>query len=269
MILFPNAKINIGLQILSKRPDNYHNMHSLLFPIPIFDILEIVKNNEKKSRIFISGLDIVDNSSDNLCIKAYNLVANEASITPIDIYLHKRIPIGAGLAGGSSDAAFTLIAINSLFNLNYSNEKLHDLASRIGSDCAFFINNKPALASERGDVLTPYNIQINKTLVVVKPDIFISTPKAYSMITPNSDVQNLASLLLNDMHQWRDCIVNDFEKPIFEEYPEIGLIKDTLYKYGAIYASMSGSGSAVFGIFENTPNIVWDNPNYQTFICKI
>lgn len=269
MILFPNAKINIGLQILSKRPDNYHNMHSLLFPIPIFDILEIVKSDEPTTRIFVSGIEIADTNSDNLCVKAFNLIAKEASITPIDIHLHKRIPIGAGLAGGSSDAAYTLIAINSLFNLNYNDDKLHDLASRIGSDCAFFIKNKPALASERGDILTPYNIQINKTLIVIKPDIFISTPKAYSLITPNADVPDLASLLSNDLHQWKNSIVNDFEKPIFDEYPEIRHIKDTLYEHGAIYASMSGSGSAVFGIFDNIPNIIYDNPNYQTFICKI
>lgn len=269
MILFPNAKINLGLQIISKRLDGYHNISTLFYPAPIFDILEIVKSSDKKTSISVSGIDIKTNDDDNLCIKAYNLMAEKYNITPIKIFLHKNIPFGAGLAGGSSDAAFTLKAINSLFSLNLDSGQLRNLAAQIGSDCAFFIDDKPALASSRGEVLTEFDLSLNKEIVIIKPDIHISTAEAYSIIKPNADVPQLKSLLQHDISEWKNLIVNDFEGPIIKRYPEIGTIKDMLYKKGAVYASMSGSGSAVYGLFDQLPDLQDITQDYRTFTGKI
>ncbi len=269
MILFPNAKINLGLQIISKRADGYHNINTLFYPAPVFDILEIVKSSERKTTISVSGIDIKTDDDDNLCIKAYNLMAENYNITPVKIFLHKNIPFGAGLAGGSSDAAFTIKAISSLFSLDLDSRQMRNLAAQIGSDCAFFIENKPALASSRGEVLTGFDLSLNKEIVIIKPDIYISTAEAYSIIKPNADVPQLKSLLQHDISEWKNLIVNDFEGPIIKRHPEIGKIKDMLYEKGAVYASMSGSGSAVYGLFDQLPDLQDIAQDYRTFTGKI
>ncbi|MDR2083632.1 MAG: 4-(cytidine 5'-diphospho)-2-C-methyl-D-erythritol kinase [Bacteroidales bacterium] len=251
MIIFPVAKINIGLQILSKRNDGFRNIYTFFYPFnDLKDILEIVESKSGQTNIFISGIDLEGNSRDNLCIKAYNLLSKEYDLPPVDIYLHKNIPVGAGLGGGSSDAASTLILLNKMFNLNICNENLKKIAGMLGSDCTFFIDSKPAFASSRGEVLEEVDFNLNKKIIVKTPDIHISTKEAYSLVTPNPDVPDLKTLVFDDIKTWRANIKNDFEEVIFPLYPEIAMIKEEMYANGAIYASMSGSGSAVYGIFE-------------------
>ena len=269
MILFPNAKINIGLQILSKRPDGYHDICTFFYPAPVYDILEIIKSDDDLTDITVTGVKEKINLDDNLCMKAYNILSDNYKIPPVKIYLHKIIPIGAGLAGGSSDAAHTLKALNILFNLHISNHDLITIASKLGSDCAFFIDNKPSIATSRGEILSPFDINLNRNIIIVTPDIQISTAKAYSMVTPNSNVPSLQQLIKQDIHTWKDTIINDFEGQIFIKYSKIKVIKEQLYNMGALYASMSGSGSSVYGIFKRNPDIGNYFSSYRVFCGTI
>lgn len=273
MIFSPNAKINIGLQVLSKRDDGFHNISTFIYPIYNFtDILEIIENNKSETNIYLSGIKIEGDNSNNLCLKAYNLLKKDYKLPAINIYLHKIIPIGAGLGGGSSDAAATLTVLNSMFNLNLSNNALIMYAAKLGSDCAFFINNTPALATSKGEILENINININKHIVILMPNINISTASAYSMITPVSNVPALKNLISHDICEWKQLIVNDFETPIFCKHPIIRELKNILYDAGAIYAAMSGSGAAVYGIFNNPqkpsylPNL---QPNVKCYCFPI
>ncbi|MDR0332082.1 MAG: 4-(cytidine 5'-diphospho)-2-C-methyl-D-erythritol kinase [Dysgonamonadaceae bacterium] len=252
MICFPNAKINLGLNIVSKRPDGYHNLETVFYPIGLKDALEIVSSvSGEKYRFFQSGIYIQENTDDNLVIKALNLISEEKDIPPIDIHLLKKIPFGAGLGGGSSDAAFMLRLLNETFQLQYSDEKLMQLATKIGADCPFFIKNRPAFATGIGDELEDININLdNYFFILVKPPIAVPTKDAYAMIMPQQPEISLKEIVQLPISEWKNVVRNDFEVPVFKKYPEISAVKNRLYDLGAIYASMSGSGSAVFGIFE-------------------
>lgn len=252
MLVFPNGKINLGLNIISKRADGFHEIETCFFPVGLCDILEI-KAIKGKTEFISSGIEIPGAVSDNLCISAWKLIHAEYKIPPVRIYLHKRIPIGAGLGGGSSDAAFMLKALNSCFGLQLSEEKLLLYASELGSDCSFFISNKAAIAKGRGEILTPCPIDLNLYKVaLVYPEIHISTSDAYSSVSPHEPENRLEGVLCTPPDSWRESLKNDFEEPIFNKYPEISNIKDKLYQLGAVYASMSGSGSTVFGIFKGS-----------------
>ena len=245
MVVFPHAKINLGLQVVEKRHDGFHNIVSGLYPIGWSDVLEILPAEQLSFKS--TGLEIPGNHQDNLCIKAYQLLKETHDIPPVMIHLHKVIPMGAGLGGGSSDAAFTLKGLNQLFTLELSDAILEQMAARLGGDCAFFIQGKPALATEKGDHLTrPLPGLPNGYLVVVTPPVQVNTAHAYSMIRPATPTIDLRKALDQPPGQWQQLIKNDFELPVFEKYPEIARLKSTLIDKGAFYASMSGSGSSVF-----------------------
>lgn len=266
MISFPNAKINIGLNIINKRPDGFHNIETIFYPVGLSDILEI---NISKDKINFenTGLTIENKSLEsNLCFKAYQKINNDFSIEPVDIHLHKITPFGAGLGGGSSDASFTLKAINSIMNLNLDDNTLIKYAEQIGSDCPFFIINKPSFASGKGNILKPVDLSLKGYfLVVVYPGIHINTAKAYSKISPKEPEISLSELIKQPMGNWKRTIKNDFEESIFNDHPEIEIIKSKLYNLGAIYSSMSGSGSAVFGIFNRKVDIKSSFNKYFTW----
>lgn len=259
MITYPNAKLNLGLNIHSKLENGYHLLQSYFFPIPLFDILEIVpcQLNEPLS-FYSSGIPIPGKS--NLCLMAYHLLANDYSLPAVKMHLHKQIPIGAGLGGGSSDASFTLTMLNSIFNLNLSNTKLENYAKELGADCPFFIENTPKLVEGIGDIMTPIPEQSlkNKYLALIFPSIHISTQEAYSGIKLQNK-QNYKSFNFDDFTSYKTILKNDFEPHIFEVYPELNKIKMSLYNSGAFYASMSGSGSTMFGLFHKKPTLNIEN----------
>jgi 4-diphosphocytidyl-2-C-methyl-D-erythritol kinase len=260
MIVFPNAKINLGLNILSKREDGYHNILSCFYPIAFFDILEVLPS--EKLTFQSSGISIPGNIDDNLCLKAFHLLEVDHGIPPVQIHLHKNIPIGAGLGGGSADASFMLKALNELFKLNVSDSELEIYAAKLGSDCPFFIKNKPVIAEGTGNIFMPLELDLKgHQLVLIYPDIHVSSKEAYSGVLPNNSNQKLADLLKSDISTWKDELKNDFEASVFNQFPAISNIKESLYDQGALYASMTGSGSAVFGIFKdempNIKNTVW------------
>lgn len=252
MILYPNAKINIGLNIVEKRPDNYHNIETVFYPIGLSDVLSIEPSETCSDYSFsTSGISIDGNPDDNLIIKAYRLLQSEYEIPPVDISLMKQIPFGAGLGGGSSDAAFMLQALNELFSLKISLKRLERFASELGADCPVFIRNKPVFATGIGDVFTPIKLSLKDYfLLLVKPDIHISTVEAYSLIIPEMPDHSLLELIQQPIEEWKNTIKNDFEVSVFKHYPEVREIKETMYDLGAVYASMSGSGSSVYGLFE-------------------
>lgn len=254
MLVFPNAKINLGLNIVAKRADGFHAIETAFYPIGWSDVLEVIPYSGKSAKrvhFSSSGIRIPGKSDDNLCIKAYQLMAADYALPPVKIHLHKIIPIGAGLGGGSSDAAFFIKALNQLFELNLSFGEMHHYARQLGSDCSFFINNKPSFAVGKGDELELIPINLNqKFLMLVKPDIHVSTAKAYAGVKPEIPENSLEKCLQLPIEQWPKLIFNQFETSIFPHYPEIRTIKEEMYKMGAEYAAMSGSGSSVYGIFE-------------------
>ena len=259
MITFPNAKINLGLDIVQKRPDGYHNLETVFYPIPLCDILEITPATEpdapdytfKMYNAVFEGSD-----DDNLVIKAYKALAADHKLPKVDISLYKHIPTGAGLGGGSSDAAFALKMLNEIAGLGLTALQLRSYASRIGADCAFFIDNTPSYATGIGDILTPTQCSINGYhLVLVKPDIHVSTKDAYSLVTPQKPQEPLTGIAARPINEWKGAMKNDFEKSIFAKHPAMEKIKETLYSLGAVYASMSGSGSSFFGIFNEEQDI--------------
>ncbi|MFB2121430.1 4-(cytidine 5'-diphospho)-2-C-methyl-D-erythritol kinase [Parapedobacter sp. 2B3] len=264
MVTFPNAKINIGLQVLGRRADGYHNLETVFYPIKLHDVLEVVEADE--TRFMGSGLTIPGDSEDNLCINAYRLLQRDYDLPPIHIHLHKVIPIGAGLGGGSADAAFLLKLANARFQLGLDETQLMGYARRLGADCAFFIRNTAVLASGIGDVFEDIDLDLSSYhMVLVKPDIHISTVSAYGMVTPNPAGRQLAAAVKTPVATWRDAIVNDFEAGIFARYPEIASIKELLYEQGAVFAAMSGSGSSVFGLFEKEVSLHGLAPEYTVF----
>lgn len=250
MILYPPAKINLGLNILRKREDAYHDIDTCMVEIPFTDILEVTKADSFE--FLQTGLIINGVGSANLCEKAYQLLKNEFEIGPVRIHLRKQIPIGAGLGGGSADATYTLLALNQLFDLQLSKDKLKQLASELGSDCPFFVEGLPQIAQGRGEVLSTIQLDLsNFFLVLLNPGIHVGTKEAYDGVSVNDDVIAVNEIVQKPAIEWREMLKNDFEKTVFIQYPEIQSIKESLYQSGAIYAAMSGSGSSVFGLFTN------------------
>lgn len=249
MILFPNAKINIGLNILSRREDGYHNLETIFYPLAIRDALEVVEADQMK--FTSSGLEIPGDAMDNLCLKAYYLLSKDYKLPPIHIHLHKNIPIGAGLGGGSADASFFIRLINQKFELGMDALQMEGYASKLGSDCAFFIQNKPAIAVGKGDQLQTINLDLSSYFIMlVMPQVQVSTSDAYRGVRPTTMASSLADLIKMPVEAWRVAIKNDFEPSVFLQYPIISEVKSKLYSAGALCACMSGSGSSVFGIFE-------------------
>lgn len=255
MLTFPNAKINLGLNIVEKRADGYHNIETVFYPIGLCDVLEVVPSETCTDYSFSSsGITIDGDPEDNLIVKAYRLLRSEYQFPAIDISLIKQIPFGAGLGGGSADAAFMLKAINELFTLKLTPKKLEKLASSLGADCPVFIRNRPVFATGIGNAFTSIDLSLKGYfLLLVKPDIHVSTPEAYSLVVPEKPETSLLELIKQPVSNWKNTIKNDFEKSVFARYPSINKIKNDLYEMGAVYASMSGSGSSVFGIFETEP----------------
>lgn len=253
MIVFPNCKINLGLNIIRKREDGFHDLETIFLPTPFTDVLEIVPSD--KTELIVTGLPV--NAKDNLCIKAYNLLQQKFPGLPaIKMHLHKVIPLGAGLGGGSSDAAFTLQLLNEKFNLNIETEQLIKFALQLGSDCPFFIINKPSFAKGRGEILEPVNIDLSQyKILIVSPGIHIDTKWAFSKIISRERKISIKEIIVQPIESWNGELQNDFELPVFAEYPELEKIKNDLYDLGATYASLSGSGSSVYGIFSKEKNI--------------
>jgi len=259
MLLFPNCKINLGLNIISKREDGYHNLQSVFLPLPMQDALEIqtAHNTGKKVFFTCSGLPVAGNESSNLCIKAYNLLkANFPQLPSINMHLHKAIPMGAGLGGGSADGAFTLMLLNKKFGLQLTEERLIYYALQLGSDCPFFIINQPCFAEGRGELLERINLPLaGYTIVLVNPGIHINTATAFLKITPAKPAKSIKDIVAQPLDSWKNELVNDFEQPVLAEHPQLLSIKEKLYQLGAVYASMSGSGSSFYGIFSAPPQI--------------
>ncbi len=252
MIKFPNAKINLGLDIVNRRPDGYHDIETVFYPIALQDIVEIVPARGSETTLTTYGRVIDCPMEKNLVVKAYRLMEKEFDLPPVDIYLHKNIPDGAGLGGGSSDAANVLLALNEMFELNLTKEELAKRAARLGADCAFFIYNSPMMATGIGDVLSPIDVPLHgKTLLLVKPDVSVPTAEAYSRVTPRKSDTPLAEVIKMPIDKWKNALKNDFEPSVFSTHPELSEIKDKIKQSGAVYASMSGSGSSIFGIFES------------------
>jgi 4-diphosphocytidyl-2-C-methyl-D-erythritol kinase len=264
MITFPSAKINIGLNIISKRADGYHNLETVFYPIKINDALEII---ESKEMLFqSSGISIPGSSQDNLCLKAYNLMRKDFNLPNINIHLHKHIPIGAGLGGGSADAAFFIKLINEKFDLDLSVEKMQDYCRMLGADCAFFIENKPVFAFDKGDVFEPITLDLSAYHVaLVMPPVHVSTAEAYAGVVPFQPQTSLKELITLPIEQWQGNINNDFEKHILKNHPQIAHVKSSLINAGAIYASMSGSGAAVYGIFKEKVELDLFPPDHLVF----
>ncbi len=248
MIVYPNAKINLGLNVLHKREDGYHDISSVFYPVKeCVDILEIIKS--ERFQFTKSGIEIPD--GENICEKAWKLLDTDFGIGNVKIHLHKQIPIGAGLGGGSADASFTLKYLNELFDLNLNNKDLEKYAFRLGADCPFFIDNTPKLVEGIGEKMTSIDLDLsNYEIRLVNPDIHISTKEAYSGIVPKTPVLSVEKIIELPIIEWKGKLKNDFEESIFEKHLQLEGIKDELYKQGSIYSSMSGSGSIVFGVFE-------------------
>lgn len=259
MILFPNAKINIGLAVTEKRPDGYHNIESIFVPVPLCDTLEIIP--AKKFQFESYGLTIDVSIEENICVKAYQLFKSEFNIPPVRILLYKNIPMGAGLGGGSSDAAFTLLGLNKIFHLNLSNKQLIEYSSILGSDCAFFIQNTPCFATGKGEILESISLNLSGYFIkIIKPQVYISTVKAYQFIQPEK-VSTSFKEIINEknIQEWKHYFFNNFENHAFIEYPILSKIKEYMYNEGALFAAMTGSGSAIFGIYNFLPNCINNN----------
>ena len=261
MISFPNAKLNLGLSILSKRPDGFHNLETIFYPVPIRDVLEIVPS--EFTGINLSGLKIAGNTEDNLVLRAYQLLKKKYPVVSgLEIYLHKAIPTGAGMGGGSSDAAGMIQLMNGYFDLQIPEEDLKSYASQLGSDCPFFMQSAPCFAQSRGEIIEPVNLDLSGfSILLIHPEIQIDTAWAYSRVKPSHPSYNLKEAILQPTENWAHLIHNDFEMPVFEKYPKLRKIKEELYTAGALYAAMTGSGSTIFGIFNKSeiPVIIFDN----------
>lgn len=252
MLTFPNAKINLGLNITEKRPDGYHNLETIFYPIPLSDALEItpLHDNSCKYRLQQSGLKIDGEAESNLVVKAYRMLDEEFGLPPVDIHLFKHIPSGAGIGGGSADAAFMLKLLNEQFELRLTDEVLEAYAARLGADCAFFIQNHPTYAEGIGNLFSPIPLSLKGyRFLLVKPDIFVSTRDAFARISPQRPQVSVKEIVARPVEEWKECLINDFEASVFSQFPAIGEIKEEMYRQGALYASMSGSGSSVYGIF--------------------
>jgi 4-diphosphocytidyl-2-C-methyl-D-erythritol kinase len=252
MLFFPNCKINLGLSILRKRPDGYHDLETVFYPLPLKDALELLPASSTEPSFHSYGLPIPGDPADNLCLKAWRLIQQDFSDLPaIHIHLYKNIPIGAGLGGGSANGAGTLTALNQLFNLHLSQEQLLQYAAQLGSDCPFFILNTPCLGHGRGERLRPIPLDLSGyTFALVDPGIHISTAAAFALCTPHESATSLQDIVTQPIDTWADALVNDFEAPMLELHPDLKKINETLYAKGALYSSLTGSGSSFVGIFQ-------------------
>jgi 4-diphosphocytidyl-2-C-methyl-D-erythritol kinase len=270
VILFPNCKINLGLHILRKREDGFHHLETCFYPIALQDALEIIQTDGKDDVVFTSsGVTINVATEENICVKAYRLLKKDFDLPSIKMHLHKVIPTGAGLGGGSADGAFTLLLLNKKFNLNLPEQQLIDHALQLGSVCPFFIKNKPCIGHGRGEILKEVNLNLSKYFfVLVNPQIHVNTGWAFSQIKPTDNRKSIQEIISLSTEEWRENLVNDFEEPIFKQHPEIASIKTELYNKGAIYASMSGSGATVYGLFEKDKQVQFNFPAHY-FIKQI
>ena len=281
MIVFPNCKINLGLQILNKREDGYHNLATVFYPLPLRDALEVVQRDDGRwttddsktahdspltthVNFSSTGLQIAGDTTNNLCVKAYHLLKKDfPSLPPVLMHLHKAIPMGAGLGGGSADGAFALKMLNEKFQLKLTNEQLIAYALQLGSDCPFFILNKPSYATGRGERLEPIQLDLSAyKFAVVNPGIHVNTGWAFAQLniggSGRPEHPNLKHIIQQPISTWKEQLINDFEEPVCKAHPEIAAIKQQLYDAGAVYASMTGSGSTVFGVFEKEPELKFD-----------
>ena len=253
MLAFPNIKINLGLSITEKRPDGYHNLETVFYPVALEDALEIRTSSETEKKITLHqyGMEIAGNPEDNLVAKAYSLLDKEFHLPPIEVHLYKHIPSGAGLGGGSADAAFMLKLLNNKFELGLPDDTLEEYAAKLGADCAFFIKNRPTYAEGIGNIFSPLPLSLKGYRIwLVKPDIFVSTRDAFAKIKPHHPEMSLKEIAQLPVEEWNGRMVNDFEESVFPQFPAIGEIKEEMYRQGAVYASMSGSGSSVYGLFK-------------------
>lgn len=252
MITFPNAKINLGLNIVERRPDGYHNIDTVFYPVPLTDILEIVPASGSDTTLTTHGNTVDCPPEKNLVMRAYRLLAQQFELPPVDIHLYKHIPDGAGLGGGSSDAAHTLVMLREMFRLDIDDDRLAALAARLGADCAFFVYNRPMAATGIGDVLTPVEVDLQgRALLLVKPPVAVPTAQAYALVTPATPQQWAREVVTWPIEQWDGALVNDFEPSVFASHPQLWHIKLALLRAGAQYAAMSGSGSTIYGIFDD------------------
>lgn len=258
MIAFPNCKINIGLNIVAKRSDGFHDIETIFYSISLCDALEVLPSTKQRGNdeFLLEGIPLSGDPQQNLCMKALRLMKSVVHIDPVKIVLLKKIPSGAGLGGGSADAAFMLKMLNTYCNAGLSDDQLKEMAAQLGSDCPFFISGVPVYAQGKGDHLEEVNVNLqNYTLVLVKPPVFVSTAEAYGGVSPTPSATSLKTLIEQPISTWHGAIKNDFEKSIFPRYPVIAAVKEKMYDMGALYASMSGSGSSVYGIFDHPMNI--------------
>ena len=271
MICHPNAKINLGLNVTERRPDGYHNLETVFYPIPLCDTLQFSTAAPRPEGIFPNGIPVQEHSTEdytfrsggididcppeqNLLIKGLRLIREHYALPHLYISLHKQIPSGAGLGGGSSDAAHTMKSLNQMFNLGLSDNELEERVTGLGADCPFFVRNRPVFATGIGNIFTPIGLSLSDWhLVLVKPDIFVSTKEAYARISPRRPETPITDIIRRPVEEWKDLLTNDFEEGVFALHPEIADIKARLYDQGAAYASMSGSGSSVFGLFRTVP----------------
>lgn len=278
MVLFPNCKINLGLNILRKRTDGYHDLETVFYPVSLNDALEILplKNgisgepgasNDQQPTLTVTGLPVAGASQDNLCLKAWQLLKKDFPGLPlVNIHLHKAIPMGAGLGGGSADGAYTLLLLNRKFNLNLSTEQLVAYALQLGSDCPFFVYNEPCLGFGRGEILQPVNVDLSAyKIIIVNPRIHINTGWAFSQLTPAEPKHRISDIIVQPIDTWKNYLINDFEAPVLKKHPELREIKDQFYDSGAIYASMSGSGSSFFAIFNYNTALNFTFPGHYFF----
>ena len=271
MIVFPCSKINLGLKIIGKRDDGYHDIETVLFPVPICDMLEIIEGH-KKDKISFSGIPLGCKPEDNLVMKAVGALRKWTDIPPLRVHLHKMIPAGAGLGGGSSDAASALKVCRDLYAPKVSDGDLRIIAGSVGSDCPFFIKGRPSLAKGRGDLLSPASVDLSGLfLVVVKPPFGINTSQAYSATTVSRSTAHPGSVVINEnIKNWKEKLINDFEPALEKCFPELGNIKSNLYDKGALYASVTGSGSAVYGLFsEEVPEEETGFKNYFRWLGRL
>eukprot|EP01037_Dinobryon_pediforme_P008362 gene8362-8449_t len=265
MILFPNAKINIGLNVINRRDDGYHNLETIFYPVKIKDAIEVIASD--KFSFSSSGIGIPGRVEDNLCVKGYHLLKSDFDLPPVKIHLHKNIPIGAGLGGGSADAAFFIRLLNQKFELGMSDDTMSGYVRKLGADCAFFIENKPMFAFDRGDEFESVRLDLsNYKLVLIMPPVHVSTAEAYGGVRPAPVKDSLMELIYRPITEWKNFIKNDFEASVFKNHPEIRGVKAALYQAGAIYASMSGSGASVFGIFDKDPDLSGLEEDNEVFL---
>ena len=252
MLLFSNAKINLGLHVTQRRPDGFHSIETVFFPIGWSDMVEVVPG--QSFTLCCTGLRMDVEQEGNLCTRAFRLLQQELGLPGANIFLHKQVPLGAGLGGGSSNAAAVLQALNAAFRLGLSQRRLAEYAAQLGSDCAFFVYNTPMLATGRGEILEPVAVNLSGyELLVVKPPLSVSTAEAYAGVTPQAPAADLRGVVSRSIETWREALVNDFEPSVFAKYPPLSRIKNALYGCGARYAAMSGSGAALFGVFDKIP----------------